>query len=168
VAIHAMQRRQNIRAALEDFIKTYLVTADGLTVHYPRVPFNSAGVASWVRLDYLDKNPTARFARVAADTPGQDVAQLFQVTCFVRYTGATAAGSLEALRDKVVGRLHENVEIAVKDWATSGTTIVDYVIIGGPSGETEPRGGSAPTPQEELEAITLTYELRYIEPHAST
>lgn len=174
MTVAVMQKLENLRASLEVHINATLVTVDTIKCKFPRVPFDTGGLASWIELNYLNKTTRKIFGRVTSSVGGIDTDRLFQVFCFARIAEATNAYVLERVRDKVLGRLSNGTEISVKDYAGgSPSAVIDtaqvYYESENEIPETVALGGQAAVRiGENLAGLVITYSLRYIEPHAST
>jgi len=172
MALRPLQRKQNIRASLEKHLQDTLHDVDGVEIRYPMVPFDPAGKDSWVELWYFGKDTVRTFSRVEDDTPGADTEILLHVYCFGRETDGSSAYIVEQVRDKVLGRLNDNVKIEVKDYATYGesaTTVEGYIRVRYEGEHLLPPstalgGQVAIRAGESLTVLIMEFVLRYIEP----
>jgi len=182
MAIAAMQRQFNVKASLEQYCITNLVTTDGLKLKIPGVEFNSRPLASWIALDYLDKNNAENFRAGDGGAPACQVEMIFQISCLLKSRSATGAPvnirALDTLRDTVLGRFSPNTQINVYDYYSSAgtTTPVGSLCVkfaeDTPSSRWNPQLSSsnlqAVSPDDEVQAHIVTVYVEYTEPRAST
>lgn len=165
VAIHATQRLFNLKASLEDYLRDTLVTVDSVKIQWPGVKFDTGGVASWVKLDYLTKVANRAYANGGSGLVALDTVLVFQLAIIARMTGATNAHTVANLRDKVAGRVHHNMAISIYDHFSIAPAVVietGRVLFRGE----EPVYGiqfAAPFPDEQLDMWVMTFGLRYDE-----
>jgi hypothetical protein len=179
MTIQALGRMENIIASLEKYVQDNLVTTDSVAVGFPGVPFEPRSKDSWAELTYLKQAHKSVFRRVDATNRGGDASLLIQFLCFARRrtsTGATVhRAACARIRDKILGRFQLGREIDVKDYAASGTTVVDNLCV--VRVENEPltvgqhimasiEGGSGSA--QGLDAWAITIELQYVEPTGAT
>lgn len=173
MSIMPTQRLRNIQGSLEKYLQTNLATADGVTLSYPGVPFDSRGKTTWAELAYLVGAPTVSFRNAGDSCTGTLEVLTFQILCFARkYSSAgvpAARFMLEDLVDKVSGRLSLGQEITIYNYFGNNAAD-DTGIIKSISGQRHEHGKGTVSGSSDkaLRAWVLTITLEYNKQHGST
>lgn len=122
MTLDATGKFQNVKASVEYFLKTNLVTTSSLNVDFEGLPFEEEGKTEWVQERIMAITPLAEGRKDQEANHYRVVDVMLSLNTFVKKDRTTYSNRHYQIRDIIAGYLNLGTDVNLYDYANGNFT----------------------------------------------